>query len=145
MRPLQRAVRPGIEADDLLRVVATLCRGTSQRRAPLCAKNGRTAGGWPALRSEHANRRALKPDVDGPRVLQRGFSEVIRSKWWRGKLEGCPCSRCANEPLRTPMLPCQIPAFCVAKGCCECLSSGNRFAQWSLTVRFLTFGVVTPC
>jgi hypothetical protein len=52
-----RVVRPGIEADDLLRVVATLCR---------CAKNGRTAGGWPALRSEHANRHALKPDVDGP-------------------------------------------------------------------------------
>ena len=31
---------------------------TSRRRARLCAKNGRTAGGWPALRSEHTKRPA---------------------------------------------------------------------------------------
>jgi hypothetical protein len=36
------------------------------------------------------------------------------------------------------------PAFCVAKGYCDCSTACNRFAQRSLIVRFLTFGRVTP-
>jgi hypothetical protein len=36
------------------------------------------------------------------------------------------------------------PAIRVAKGCCDCSTAGNRFAQRSLSSRFLTFGVVTP-
>ena len=52
------AVRPGIEAEDLLRAVATLCHGRHGDEPALCAKNGRTAGRWPALRCEHTHRPA---------------------------------------------------------------------------------------
>jgi hypothetical protein len=51
---------------------------------------------------------------------------------------------CVNEGFRKPRFLREIPVFSVAKVCCVCLSSGNRFSQRSLSVRFLTFGVVTP-
>ena len=34
--------------------------------------------------------------------------------------------------------------YCGLQNHCNCLSVGKRFAHWSLTVRFLMFGVVTP-
>ncbi len=38
----------------------------------------------------------------------------------------------------------KTPSIRVAKGYCNCLSTGDRFAQRGSSVRFLTFGVVTP-
>src|SRR5258708_8056105 len=38
----------------------------------------------------------------------------------------------------------EFQRFCVAKGCCDCFSNGNRSPQQSLIVRFFTFVVVTP-
>jgi hypothetical protein len=46
---------------------------------------------------------------------------------------------CASRPRRA-----KYQHSCVAKPYCDCLFAGNRFPQQSLTVRFLTFGVVTP-
>ena len=51
---------------------------------------------------------------------------------------------CTNVRSRTAENKSGNPAIRVAKRCCDCSTAGNRFAQRSLSVRFLTFGVVTP-
>ena len=86
-----------------------------------------------------------KPDVDDPLILQRGFSEVIRSKWWRGKLEGCPCWRCANEAYcKDALLAGKTPYFVLHKGIAIGFLKAIGFRNKPKRTISLTFGVVTP-
>src|SRR5260370_25882747 len=63
------------------------------------------------------------------RLSQRSASSISR-----------PCL----SGKRPHALPRENPTICIAKRYCDWLPEGDRFSQRSLTVLFLTFGILTP-